>query len=67
MFKSILIDSNPLVTGWHSWSFILVLTAPNTSHFDLKVDVMKNSRKPWVILKMAVREKTMLFEGERVR
>ncbi len=35
LFKCILIDSNLPVTCWHPWSFIVVLTAPKTSNFDL--------------------------------
>ncbi len=35
MLKSILIDSTLPVTCWHSWSFIVVLTAPKTNSFDL--------------------------------
>ncbi len=35
LVKSILIDSNLPVTCWHPWSFIVVLTAPKTSNFDL--------------------------------
>ncbi len=33
--QDILIDSNLPVTRWHPWSFIVVLTAPKTSNFDL--------------------------------
>ncbi len=35
LFKGILIDSNLPVIFWHPWSFIVVLTAPKTSYFDL--------------------------------
>ncbi len=35
LLKNILIDSNLPVTGWHPWSFIVVLTAPKTSNIDL--------------------------------
>ncbi len=33
--KGILIDSNLPITCWHPWSFIVVLTAPKTSKFNL--------------------------------
>ncbi len=35
LFKGIQIDSNFPIACWHPWSFIVVLTAPKTSNFDL--------------------------------
>ncbi len=35
LLKNILVDSNLPVTCWHPWSFLVVLTAPKTSNFDL--------------------------------
>ncbi len=35
LLKGILIDSNLPVTCWHPWSFIVALTAPKSSNFDL--------------------------------
>ncbi len=44
LFKGILIDSNLPVTCWHPWSFIVVLTAPTTSNFDLIWLIKDNPR-----------------------